>query len=285
MRHFSEKYTTIDQYDSISELYNWLKNTKTRSSARNSSSRTDNTTWCGTETIQQAYDLLLGGDDQLYKDFIKMRDINFDKKLSSLVSIKRPINDVVGFQVNVPNYLLGVPKCMVNREKTTQKVKVLNIFLNMTVSAGVSSNTIKNIGTKYLQVIEYLEKYGYRCNLYVGIDATSCGDNLICMTRIKTDKEPLNIKKCVFPMVHPSMFRRIMFEWLEKCEIKSGNEITNDGYGCPETSQERVKNRLKDKTRKDYIVWGFQNCNYDKVGTEAILKELEEKYGIKVGVK
>lgn len=283
MLKYVDNSNTINQFENISELYNWLKVTQRRPKADNSSEDLDREYWSGSKSLEDAYNLLLGGDMDLYNEFIKAKDLKMEKQFACLVPRKKTKYDIVGGNVDVPSYLVGIPNCMVNREKTLVKSKVLNIMLNITVSAGVDSDDIKKLGTKYLQVIELLEKVGYRCNLYVGICAHNLSDYLTCLVRIKTDREPLNIKKCVFPMVHPSMFRRVMFNWLEKCEIQSGREITNNGYGSPVQDQNVIKNQIKDKIHRDYIVWGFQNCEYTKIGVDKILEELKTKYGITIG--
>lgn len=283
MIKYVDNSNTINQFENISELYNWLKVTQRRPKADNSSEDLDREYWSGSKSLEDAYNLLLGGDMDLYKEFIKAKDLKMEKQFACLVPRKKTKYDIVGGNVDVASYLVGIPNCMVNREKTLIKSKVLNIMLNITVSAGVDSDDIKKLGTKYLQVIELLEKVGYRCNLYVGICAHNYSDYLTCLVRIKTDREPLNIKKCVFPMVHPSMFRRVMFNWLEKCEIQSGREVTNNGYGCPVQDQNVIKKQIKDKIHKDYIVWGFQNCEYTEIGVDKILEELKTKYGITIG--
>ena len=283
MLKYVDNSNTINQFENISELYNWLKVTQRRPKADNSSEDLDRESWSGSKSLEDAYNLLLGGDMNLYNEFIKAKDLKMEKQFACLVPKKRTKYDIVGGCVDVPSYLVGIPNCMIQREKTLIKSKVLNIMLNITVSAGVSTTKMKELGTKYLQVIELLEKVGYRCNLYVGVCANNSRDYLTCLVRVKTDKEPLNIKKCVFPMVHPSMFRRVMFNWLEKCEIQSGREVTHMGYGCPVQDQNVIKKQIKDKIHRDYIVWGFQNCEYTEIGVDKILEELKTKYGITIG--
>lgn len=280
----NNNYHVVHQFESVSELFNYLKATPRRATADKASEK-DDEYWTGSKDLQSAYDLLLGGDMNLYKEFIKGKDLKMEKQFSQFTPKRRTKYDIVGGFVDVPSYLVGVPTCMINRDKQLIKSKVLNLAINIGVSAGVSAEKMRALGTRYLQIIELLEKVGYRCNLYIASVSREGRERYICLTRIKTDKEPLNLKKCVFPMIHPSMFRRVMFNWFEKCELADthSTDFTQYGYGCPIHDQEEVKQIIKSDLNKDYIVWGFQNCDYDKVGVDKILEELRNKYGITIG--
>jgi hypothetical protein len=125
-----------------------------------------------------------------------------------------------------------------------------------------------------------LEKGGYRCNLYIG-DASQCsGEKTYCLTKIKTDREPFNIKKNIFTIMNPGFFRRILFKWCESCN--SEVEFTQDGYGRPITSDETIKSDLDKTLKGNFMIWTFQK-NSNEVTIEKVLEDLEKKYGIKLG--
>jgi hypothetical protein len=271
----------FNAFSNISEFYNFIQKTPRRNSARASSEETGDSSWRGTETLQEAYDLLLSGDEDLYKKFQEKKDIEIEKMLGNVVNKRKVKNDVVGFQPNVPNFLLGLPNDMINEIPNKVSQKILNIVLCMSVSAGVKAETLQSIGMKYIQVIDLLEKSGYRVNLYLAHAGQEDDEINMCMIRIKTDREPFNIKKCVFPIAHPSMFRRIMFRWIECCDVD--NELTSWGYGRPLEEKEKINDIAEKSLRNNFIVWNFQNTDYKKVGVSKILEELEEKYKIKIG--
>lgn len=275
------KELCLNVFSNISEFYNFLQKTPRRKTARKGSEEKDDDSWRGTKTLEEAYDLLLGGDEKLYKQFQEQKDISVDKLLGNMINKNKTKNDVVGFQPNVPNFLLGVPDNMINQVPKKISQKILNIVLCMSVSAGVSSRTLQNIGMKYTQIIDLLEKGGYRVNLYISHAGIEDGEKNICLIRIKTDREPFNIKKCVFPIAHPSMFRRIMFRWMECCDVD--NELTSWGYGSPIQDKNYLQRIVEKNLKNNFIVWNFQNTDYQDVGVDKIIEELKEKYGIRIG--
>ena len=97
---------------------------------------------------------------------------------------------------NVPAYLIGNPLNMINTEIGRISHKVINKFLSIGVPCHIDKEEITIRGLIYLTVIDLLEKAGYRCNLYAGVTASgSCAEYMY--VRIKTDREPLNLKKLV----------------------------------------------------------------------------------------
>ena len=273
----------LNVFSNISEFYNFIQKTPRRSRAGNSSEEQGDSSWRGTSTLEEAYDLLLGGDNELYKKFKEQKDLSVDKMLGNVVNKNKIKNDIVGFQPNVPNYLLGLPNDMINQEPKKVSQKILNIVLCMSVSAGVEASTLQSIGMKYTQVIDLLEKSGYRVNLYIAHSGEYDGEKDVCLVRIKTDREPFNIKKCVFPIAHPAMFRRIMFRWIECCDVDK--ELTGGwgGYGRPIDNKEYTRKIVEENLKNNFIVWDFQNTDFQKVGVPKIVEELEKKYGIKIG--
>ena len=276
----------LNQFSDISELYNYITKTPRRSTAGRASEK-DEYNFSNTHNIEEAYDLLLGGDDNLFKKFKSLKKISVDKLLGNAINRHKQMNDVVGFQANVPQYLLGLPTNMINQEPKKISQKVLNILLSIGVSGGVETYQIENLGNLYIQVLDLLEKSGYRTNLYL-LEATEAMDkDIYCLTRIKTDREPFNIKKCIFPIMHPSYLRRIMFKWDEVCDINIGEyeDFTQGGYGRPKTDTKKIKSHIDKILKTNFIVWKFQEFDDDdsiNVEAERVLKELKSKYGIDI---
>jgi hypothetical protein len=69
---------------------------------------------------------------------------------------------VVGYQAIVPLYLQGVPNNMVNRKIVPIKNKVITINKAISVSASVSSETMKAESVKCFQIIKKIEQSGIR---------------------------------------------------------------------------------------------------------------------------
>lgn len=283
MFSYKKNKTLFNSFSDLSDFYNYIQKTPRRIGADNSS-ETGAPHWTGTKNYEEAIDLFLGGDEKLYEEFKQGEKLDVSKMLGNNVNRKKYKNDVVGFQPNIPNYLMNIPNDMINEEPKKVSQKVLNIAVSMSVSAGVSPDNIKKAGMLYLQILDLLEKAGYRVNLYIMTNTyAGAGSDYKyhCMVRIKTDREPLNIKKCVFPIVHPSMLRRLFFKWDEVCD--ADYDLTINGYGRPSTNVDEVKQEIDKIVKSNFIIWKFQSIDKIEVATENILKELDEKYGIKIG--
>lgn len=282
MFSYKKNNVLVNSFENISSLYKFINETPRRENARIESEENDEY-FSGTSSLDEAYNLLLGGDEKLFEKFKSLDKISIDKLLGNVINRPKEINDIVGFQANVPQYLLGIPTNMINQEPKRVSQKVLNIILNIAVSCGVDKDEIQKVGNLYIQVLDLLEKAEYRVNLYVMQASESCSNYYYSLVRIKTDREPFNIKKCIFPIMHPSMHRRIFFKWEESCDAL--NEITRDGYGRPHTDNKKIKEKLDKILKANFIVWNFQrwkNGNSIDVETQSILKELKDNYGIEI---
>ena len=80
-----------------------------------------------------------------------------------------------------------------------------------------SAETIRTESVKVLQLVNRLEKQGYRVNLNV-IFGSEKRNTVVTKVRIKSSSQKLNIKQTAFPLVHPSMLRRIIFAVWERSE-------------------------------------------------------------------
>lgn len=231
----------------------------------------------GTHDLEEALDLIKYGDEKLYK---KIKDkkaaINVDKILGNAKRRPEYKHDVCGFVPNVPAFLIGNPRNMLDIKKNKTSSRILNIFLNIRVGGGISSDFVLEMGTKYLVVLDALEKMGYRCNLYSGVANEDDGNYSCLMVRIKTDKEPLNLKKICFTIAHPSMQRRLKFKWME---VNDGDHNFTYGYGG-HASESTIKKFIDTELRDNFMIWNYEDFSSSST-IEDILKKLEEK-GIKI---
>lgn len=277
----------INVFDDNTSILKYIKNTPRREFAKDSSEEADDN-FSGTSSFKEAVDLLKYGDETLLKRIKrKIKETNVDKLISNARGRKQNYPDIVGFQANVPAYLSGNPLNMINVERRKENNKILNIYLAQTVHAGISVEQVEQVGSVYVATLELLEKLGYRCNLYLGYCVeNSCPSQcsrFYMLNRIKTDREPLNIKKMAFPLCHASMFRRIGFAWIERCNIgvakEKSEDVTNRYYGKAYTNRDMIAKELKGYLGTDFIIWTYQKDA--KVSVENVLKNLEE-IGIKI---
>lgn len=233
MRKYNKGNVYITEFRNIVDLVNFIEKEKVFPNFEKNGvchsvmcgRRRENFT--GTKNFDEAMDLLLHGWEYGTKE-IRSR---FDVKETSVSTKQKTVYDVSGFQCSVPRYLQGIPTNMINKKNKTQKNKVITINKMCSYSCNVSAETIKEESVKVLQLVNNLEKQGYRVKLNVLFGCKELNKSIIKVC-IKTSSQKLNIKQTVFPLVHPSMLRRIIFAVLERSEECSYGGFEN-GYGKP----------------------------------------------------
>ena len=229
-----DKNSYIDSFGSLNEFYDYLCNTPFNSAfrwAEHSSVETSayKTRWTKTESFDEAVLLMKRGwSDMAQKLVNKLKVI--DKK-TEMVTKRRSVNSVAGFHPVVPLYLAGVPTSMVSYKMVPVKQKIVTITKLFNYHGGIDSETIIDESIKVLQVVRKLEAQGYSVNVNVAFGSSSGGRNIAASIRIKNANERLNISKVAFPMVHPSMLRRLMFRYIEVTPNATKGYV--GGYGAP----------------------------------------------------
>lgn len=252
----TEGNTYITEFMNITELVHFIETNKPYEELKKY--REEGSKYCfdsdntGTKYIQnvrtnnfeEAKDLLLHGWEHGTKE-IKAK---VEAKETGISTKQKSVYDVVGYQASVPRYLHGIPTNMVNKVNVKQKNKVITINKCASYSWKTKPQDIINESVKVLQLINRLEKQGYRVNLNV-VFGTKAKNNTITKVRIKNSSQRLNIKQVAFPLVHPSMLRRIIFAVWERQE-ENNNDSFKWGYGIVINADE-----LKQYTNKgEYII-------------------------------
>lgn len=257
------KNSYIDSFGSLNEFYDYLCNTPFNSAfrwAEHESVETSahKTRWTQTESFDDAVLLMKRGwSDMAQKLVNKLKVI--DKK-TEMVTKRRSVNSVAGFHPVVPLYLAGVPTSMVSYKMVPVKQKVVNITKLFNYSSGISSETIINESIKVLQVVRKLEAQGYSVNVNVAFGSSKDGRNIAASIRIKNANERLNISKLAFPMVHPSMLRRLMLRYIEV--TPNATKGYTKGYGYP-VSKSVMQEILPDSI----VIPAIWDTDVDKIDT------------------
>ena len=183
-----------------------------------------------TNSYEEAEDLLLHGWDEMAE--------KLTKKVSNVKCQNgyknKMIYNVQGYQACVPRYLQGMPDSMISSKRVVVKQKVLNIVKDFGYSGATSTETIERESIKVLKAVNDLESKGYRVNLSIVFVSRNNGYTGI-QVKIKNASQRMNIKQMAFPLVHPSMFRRIVFGLIERLPE---TECFGYGYGrCTEYNQ------------------------------------------------
>lgn len=210
----AETSWNVCEFDSLKEFYDYICNTPINESFRWEKLASTETgkyieNWSGTKSFDEASDLFKNGWQVGAEDLTKKLKIAETQK--DVQMVYKSILSVCGFQAIVPLYLQGVPNNMVNKKMTPIKNKVITLNKILSVSASVSSETMKAESIKCFQIIKKIEASGIRVNLNLMI---STGHACVKI-RLKSANEKLNVSKLAFPLVHPSMFRRLYFRFIE----------------------------------------------------------------------
>ena len=232
--------TEVIEFDSLQEFYKYICDTPFNEAFRwaEHGSVTNDKWWTKTESFEEAVNLFKNGwSDMATKLVQKLKVIE-----SKTEPTMKPRNklDVCGYQAIVPLYLQGVPNNMVNKKMVPVKQKVITLNKSLDYNGGTSSDKIVEESIKAMQIVKKLEAQGFRCNLNICL-GTSAGwgkdaRQFIIKVRIKSANEKMNISKLAFPLVHPSMLRRLFFRFIEVYPNVTKNFVS--GYGHPATSSE-----------------------------------------------
>lgn len=247
------------EFGSIAELAEYVKKGKpslwfeNRQKSHEISS--DMYEFCKTHTFSGAYELLAKG---WYEGSKKLETKLKLEKGSAFNKLERKfIQDVVGFQPIVANYLMGVPKSMVNSKMVMRKEKVVTLNYCAAFSGGVKASVIEENCITAFRIIKAIEAAGTRVNLnvfyagYVYDYQTSTKRYNLIKLRIKGANERLNVAKMAFPMVHPSFLRRILFRAIEVSPSFTREYV--NGYGRV-LSNEDFAEVFSDKLKGEYII-------------------------------
>ena len=238
----------MEEYNSISEFVQTINSRSQNPNMTSVQSENGTYKFTGTNDYDEAENLLLHGWTE------ESEKLNEMLKLKALKerSVKNTY-DVAGFQCSVPRYLQGIPTNMINQKVVTKKQKVVTITKNISYSTYVRKETIEEESVKVLQLVNSLEKQGYRVILNVTLITKSKNENIILCNkvRIKNASERLNLSKVSFPMVHSSYLRRIMFRWIETFEYTTKSFDTN--YGVPVKCEDFNKITKNNKNDNEYF--------------------------------
>lgn len=219
------------KYDSLNEFYNYICDTPINETFRweKHESVDGSKIFTKTESFEEAVELFKNGWSDMAGRLTQTLKVESQKENVGVT--RRNIYDVVGYQASVPRYLQGVPNSMVRSVNVPVKSKVITLVKSIGYSFQVSADTIIDESVKALKIVKKLEAQGYKINLDIAVGSTTRDKKFIVRARIKKANERLNVSKLAFPLVHPSMLRRLYFRWVEVYP-----EVTRSfvhGYGKP----------------------------------------------------
>lgn len=229
----------VEQFNSIDSFYNYLCDTPFNDVFRwcRHASVNGSHKFTGTYSFDEAVGMMKNGWHTMATNLTQRLEIK--TKHDAPVMKQRNVLSVSGYQPVVPLYLAGVPTNMVNKQLVAFKSKVINVTKSVNYNCCVKVDRMVEESIKALQIVKRLESQGYRCNLFVANGVQAGNKRIICKVKVKNANERLNISKLSFPMVHPSMLRRLFFRFIEVYP-----EVTSSftgGYGYPISFEETKK--------------------------------------------
>lgn len=197
------------------------------------------------DTFEEAQNFLLYGFEENVNEMVSA--VGQLQKTGTRTR-KQLYADVVGFAPIVPNAILGVPNSMMNVKKKQIKTKVVTINYDPTVPWHVSPQEVLGFGCRFINCVLNLERRGYRVKINYLATAGDGTRQYILRIPLKSEHNPLNIKRMSFPITHIAMLRYLFMDWeerLPKSDRMSGhghplyvadanekenfNEVMNDG--------------------------------------------------------
>lgn len=261
------------EFNSLAEFYKYITNTpynsvykcSFKSSIDNSK---NNKKFTGTNNFDEAANLLKHGWKEGSAKLVKK--IEAKMKKMEFITKAQQVKSVVGYQAIIPNYLAGNPLNMINKKMVPVKQKIITINKNIGYASKYTKDKIEEESIKVFQIVKKLESQGMRVNLNIvqGFEVEDM--KIIVKIRIKNSTEKLNLSKLAFPMIHPSMLRRLLFRFLEVVPNVSNKYLSS--YGRPVYTDD-MKKYVKDN---EYIIPNILTKSANEIRTLEDIKELRE---------
>ncbi len=249
----------IREFDSLNEFESYITNTPLNDTFRwqKLSSTNGSYSFTQTQSYEEATKLLKDGWSSMAQEITKK--LNVIKNQVVDAHVQKILYDVVGFQASVPRYLQGIPTSMVNKKLVPVKQKVITLDKDISYNASIKTEQIIEASVQTLQLIKKIEAQGIRVNLNL-VWGVSAGDTKeVAKIRLKSANERLNISKLAFPLVHPSMLRRLCFRYLEVAPTVTKSYTW--GYGAPLDGSQ-----LKTYCKDEYVLPRLFDGNLASLG-------------------
>lgn len=257
------------EFSSLEDFYKYIINTPLNDTFKfeSLSSVTARESFCGTKSFDEAVELFKNGWSEMSERLSNR--LKAEGKFEPTMT-HRNVQSVQGYHPIVPLYLMGIPNNMIIKKMVPMKQKVVTLNKSLDYSSRVKTEQIVEESIKAFRIIQKLESQNYRVNLnlVIGVSGSmwnSSGEKYFIRIRLKSANEKLNISKLSFPLVHPSMLRRLYFRFIEVHPPVSKSFL--HGYGSPQSPQ-----ILRSIWPDDILLPQFINKDIEKINT---LEDLE----------
>lgn len=269
---YGKTTTYIREFESLSNFYEYITTTPLNKTfcweKGGLSSTAGSKKFTGTESFDEATQLFKNGWDEMAQKLTKKLKVQPNCSVTS--QVQKTVYDIVGFQCSVPRYLQGIPTNMVNKRLTPVKQKVVTLNKDFSYNAMTSTEDIIEASIQTMQVVKKVEAQGVRVNLNIIFGTTAGNTREIIKIRIKSANERVNISKLAFPLVHPSMLRRLCFRYIEVAPTITGSY--SRGYGKPLDGSQ-----LKQYCEGEYVLPRLFDGDLSQLGDLSTICNLTDK--------
>ena len=249
----------VREFSSLNDFETYITNTPLNDTFRweKLASVSGSEEFTGTHSYEQAVEMFKNGWQSKAEELTKKLKVIQNQVIDA--QVQKVIFDVVGFQASVPRYLQGIPTNMVNKKLVPIKQKIVTINKDISYNCGITTDQIVEASIQTLQLVKRIEAQGIRVNLNLIWGVKASGSNEIVKIRLKSANERVNISKLAFPLVHPSMLRRLCFRYLEVAPTITHGYLY--GYGSPLDGSQ-----LKTYCKDEYVLPRLFNGDLSKLG-------------------
>ena len=249
----------VREFSSLNDFETYITNTPLNDTFRwaKLASVSGSEEFTGTDSYEQAVEMFKNGWQSKAEELTKKLKVIQNQVIDA--QVQKVLFDVVGFQASVPRYLQGIPTNMVNKKLVPIKQKIVTINKDISYNCGVTTEQIVEASIQTLQLVKRIEAQGIRVNLNLIWGVKASGSNEIVKIRLKSANERVNISKLAFPLVHPSMLRRLCFRYLEVAPTITHGYLY--GYGSPLDGSQ-----LKTYCKDEYVLPRLFNGDLSKLG-------------------
>lgn len=241
-------------------------------SGRHSSQEKGDSSWYGTNSWDEAIELLRNGYTKILPEIHQNMNRNakvYNQHMTLPKSM--PQNLPIGYVPNVPNAIMNLPNSMISIERKPQKRKTMSIIYSIGGSAFEDEEFFIKSGVTICSAINIIEAKGIQTKLELSfMPTTERGETVFPTVTLKDYGQKFDLQKLCFPLAHPSMFRRIGFKYLETCPEMTVSSFSF-GYGTPQTDIEYIKKSLKIDDNTSFFV----NCHWMRDHGYDVIKLLE----------
>ena len=267
---FKSVTSYIREFDSLNDFEQYITNTPLNKvfQWRKLYSVSGDYGFTHTHSYDEAVKLLKDGWQDKAQELTKKLSVVKNQVVST--QVQKVIYDVVGFQASVPRYLQGIPTSMVNKKLVPIKQKIITLDKDISYNCGIKTEQIIEASVQTLQLIKKIEAQGIRVNLNLVWGVTAGNTKEVVKVRLKSANERLNISKLAFPLVHPSMLRRLFFRYLEVAPTITDTYAF--GYGSPLDGSQ-----LKTYCKDEYVLPRLFDGNLSSLGDLSTICSLTDQ--------